>query len=320
MDHYSAQIRPATGAAVSAEVPRNRSLVDERFDHDSCGVGFVATVGGVATHQILNQALTALARLAHRGATLADGKSSDGVGLMTDIPRALLLKSVGIDLAPEQALGVGMIFAPAANDRPTTEQPRTEQLTEPEQALEDVLERCLSAHGLAVLAWRDVPFSADVLGEIALSAMPRIRQVLVVDIQAQSKASHLWSDLHGDRSRAWTSLPDSMERRLYLARKQFERMHEQGEVAGYICSLSTRTLVYKAMCAGTLLSSFYPDLQDAGYTTRFAIFHQRYATNTTPSWHRAQPVRTLAHNGEINTIWGNRGRMAARDATLPIEC
>ena len=111
-----------------------------------------------------------------------------------------------------------------------------------------------------------------------------------------------------------------MERRLYLSRKQFERMHEQEKVRGYICSLSTQTLVYKAMCSGVLLSSFYPDLGSENYISRFAIFHQRYATNTAPSWDRAQPVRTLAHNGEINTVWGNRARMAARDSTLPVEC
>ncbi len=111
-----------------------------------------------------------------------------------------------------------------------------------------------------------------------------------------------------------------MERRLYLSRKQFERMHEQGKVGGYICSLSTQTIVYKAMCSGSLLSSFYPDLTLPAFASQFAIFHQRYATNTAPSWNRAQPARTLAHNGEINTVWGNRSRMAARDATLPVEC
>ena len=111
-----------------------------------------------------------------------------------------------------------------------------------------------------------------------------------------------------------------MERRLYLARKQFERMHEQGELEGYVCSLSTHTIVYKAMCTGEHLSQFFLDLQSPDYVTPFALFHQRYATNTMPTWHRAQPGRTLAHNGEINTVWGNRVRMAARDSTLPVEC
>ncbi len=100
---------------------------------------------------------------------------------------------------------------------------------------------------------------------------------------------------------------DPMERRLYLARKQFERAMELGEVTGYVCSLSAKTIVYKSLCLGTLLADFYPDLASPEFVTNFAIFHQRYATNTLPAWHRAQPARKLGHNGEINTVWGNRG-------------
>ena len=259
------------------------SLIDERFDHDSCGVGFVASVEAVSTHTILEQALTALGRLAHRGAVAADGKSSDGVGLMTAVPRALLLDAMGLQLAANQTLGVGMLFLPAEETR-----------------AEAAIEQCVAAQGMKVLTWRNVPVNIDVLGEIALSTMPKIRQVLILDISDKTAGT--------------------MERRLYLARKQFERMHQQNEVTGYICSLSSKTLVYKAMCAGRLLNEFYPDLASPGYTTPFAIFHQRYATNTLPTWHRAQPGRTLAHNGEINTVWGNRARMVARDSTLPPEC
>ncbi len=262
------------------------SLIDPRFDQDSCGVGFIATVTGNPSHAIVAQALTALSRLAHRGATAADGKSSDGVGIMTAIPRSLLLESTGTPLAEKDRLGVGMLFLPPG-----------------ETEAQAILERCLASHDLRVLCWRDVPVASEVLGEIALGAMPRILQVLVGDALTDEPGS--------DRS---------MERRLYLSRKQFERLHEQDQVSGYICSLSTQTLVYKAMCSGSLLSSFYPDLQSPAYVSKFAIFHQRYATNTAPSWKRAQPARTLAHNGEINTVWGNRARMAARDATLPVEC
>ncbi len=114
--------------------------------------------------------------------------------------------------------------------------------------------------------------------------------------------------------------PETIERRLYLARKQFERAHAQGDVTGYICSLSSQTIVYKAMCTGEFLPNFFPDLASDDYVTPFAIFHQRYATNTSPTWHRVQPGRKLGHNGEINTVWGNRARMAARDSTLPVEC
>jgi glutamate synthase (NADPH/NADH) large chain len=272
--------KPIEGHA--REVPT--SLIDPRFDQDSCGVGFVASALAKPSHRILEDALTALARLEHRGAVAADGASSDGVGLMTNVPRALLLGSAGVDLADGAILGVGMLFVPQEETR-----------------ADAVLESSLRAQELKVLAWRDVPTRPEILGEIARSTMPKIRQVLVAD-DAQHEGI------------------DPMERRLYLARKQFERAVELGEVNGYICSLSAQTIVYKAMCLGRLLPEFYPDLASADYVTAFAIFHQRYATNTLPTWHRAQPSRKLAHNGEINTVWGNRARMRARDFTLPVEC
>ncbi len=252
------------------------TLVDSRFDHDSCGVGFVATLRNQPSHEILTQALTALARLAHRGAIAADGKSSDGVGIMTAIPREFLLASAGLSLDPAKPLGVGVVFFPDESG--------------PGQ---QALEQALAAQQLEILSWRVVPTRQDVLGEIALSSIPIIRHVLVTAID-----------------------PANFERRLYLARKQFERTAG----AGYVCSLSSYTIVYKAMCAGRLLAEFYPDLADPAYVTPFAIFHQRYATNVLPSWDRAQPLRTLAHNGEINTVWGNRSRMDARAATIPLEC
>src|SRR5271170_7981687 len=260
-----------------------RSLIDERFDHDSCGVGFVASVDACPTHGILHQALIALSRLAHRGATAADGKSSDGVGVMTAIPRALLIKATNLAIDEKQLLGVGMLFLPVEETR-----------------AEALIERCLLSHDFKVTCWRDVPVCTEWLGETALGTMPKIRQVLVVD---------------SDAAEAGT-----MERRLYLARKQFERAHAQGDVTGYICSLSSQTIVYKAMCMGEFLPGFYPDLASEDYVTPFAVFHQRYATNTSPTWHRVQPGRKLGHNGEINTVWGNRARMLARDSTLPVEC
>ena len=259
------------------------SLVDARFDHDSCGVGFVASTAGEPTHRILQQALTALARLEHRGAVASDGASSDGIGLMTAVPRAFLLRESAVALGEHELLGAGMLFLPQDETR-----------------AENVLTSCLTSQELRVLAWRDVPTRTELLGEIALSTMPRIRQVLVAD--------------------AGRADGEPMERRLYLARKQFERAVELGETTGYVCSLSTKTMVYKAMCLGKLLPNFYPDLESPEYVTHFALFHQRYATNTLPAWHRAQPGRYLGHNGEINTVWGNRARMAARDSTLPVEC
>ena len=205
--HVSAPKLIPSRACITKSTP---SLIDERFDHDSCGVGFVASIQADSTHTILKQALTALGRLAHRGATAADGKSSDGVGILAGIPRALLLRETGISLAPEAELGVGMLFIPQEETR-----------------AEGMLERCLKAQDLAVLGWRDVPVETEYLGEMALSTMPKIRQVLVGETEGAEQGT--------------------MERRLYLARKQFERSQERGDVSGYVCSLSTQTIVYKAM-------------------------------------------------------------------------
>jgi glutamate synthase domain-containing protein 2/glutamate synthase domain-containing protein 1/glutamate synthase domain-containing protein 3 len=264
--------------------PRNQnvrpSLVDPRFDHESCGVGFVATLTNQPSHDILTKALTALSRLEHRGAIAADGKSSDGIGITTEIPREFLLAQTGVALEEDKPLAAGVVFFP---------QRSTESHAQVEQAL--------ATQGLTILAWRDVPTRSEILGEIALSTMPAIRHVLIT--------AH-------DLSRKETT---KLNRRLFLARKQFERSHADG----YFCSLSASTMVYKSMCAGRILGDFYPDLTDERFTTAFALFHQRYATNVAPSWDRAQPLRMLAHNGEINTVWGNRARMSARAATFPDE-
>ena len=263
---------------------RRQHLVDPQFDHDSCGVGFVATLRSNPTHEILRLAVTALGRLAHRGAIAADGKSSDGVGIMTGVPRSFLLQHSGIQLLPEQELAVGMLFLPQNTAVATKEMLRFMQ--------------CVCSQGLQWLGWRDVPWSCDVLGELALASLPMIRQALITT--------------HADAN--WG--PEEIENRLYLARKAFERAAKQT----YVCSLSSKMLVYKALCAGRKIHDFYPDLASPDYVTPFAVFHQRYATNVLPSWHRAQPLRLIAHNGEINTISGNRAQMEARRATLPPEC
>ncbi len=259
------------------------SLIDPRFERDSCGVGFVASSRNEASHLILEQALTALSRLAHRGAVAADGKSSDGVGIAAAVPRDLLLRETGYTLEENKPLGVGVLFSHTDTE-----------------ANEAALAGCVQARGLRVLGWRTVPTDPATLGEIALGSMPTIRHMLVTDDS-------------GDPIEA-------TERKLYLARKDYERRFEAGEVSGYIASLSARVVVYKSLCIGRLLAAFYADLRDPSYITAFALFHQRYATNTTPAWHRAQPGRMLAHNGEINTVWGNRARMEARYSTLPAEC
>ncbi len=268
-------------ASKSADKCKHPSLLNPRFDHESCGVGFVATLHSRPSHEILRLALTALARLAHRGAVSADGKSSDGVGVLTAIPRPLFVQELRLEIPANQSLALGMLFLP---------QDTLDAVDD--QAL---FEECLASQELQVLRWRDVPVNTEVLGPIALSCLPTIRQALITGTKAV--------------------VPD-LEHRLFLARKAFERR----EIHSYICSLSSRTVVYKALCAGRALHEFYPDLQDQRFVTPFAVFHQRYATNVLPTWDRAQPLRMLAHNGEINTIWGNRAHMDARRATLPAEC
>jgi glutamate synthase domain-containing protein 2/glutamate synthase domain-containing protein 1/glutamate synthase domain-containing protein 3 len=273
---------PAVSTGGSRPTPRRGgSLIDSRFDHESCGVGFVATLTNEPSHDILTKALTALARLAHRGAVAADGKSSDGIGIHTAIPRALLLESTGFALRADRPLAVGMVFLPAEAGAAA--------------AAAKSLEEAAVAQGFAVLGWRDVPTRPEILGEIAFSTLPVIRQILLTDAPRAEQAE--------------------MDRRLYLARKQFERRSADG----YVCSMSSSSIIYKAMCDARLLPEFYPDLADERFVTPFALFHQRYATNVAPSWDRAQPFRILGHNGEINTIWGNRARMTARAVTLPDE-
>ncbi|WP_263357853.1 glutamate synthase large subunit [Acidicapsa ligni] len=268
-------LQQAASARSLASFP---NLLDPRFDQDSCGVGFVANVSGEPSHEILQHALTALARLEHRGAVAADGKSSDGVGVMTAIPRDILLLPLGIELDRKRPLGVAVVFLEGES-----------------LASRDELEAAFVAQQIAVLAWRPVPICPQILGSIAASTLPNIWHVLVT------------SDEDADLT--------DFDRRLYLARKQFER----SALPGYVASISSSTIIYKALCAGRLLPQFYPDLENPEFKTPFTVFHQRYATNVLPSWDRAQPCRTLAHNGEINTIWGNRSRMDARAATLPLD-
>jgi glutamate synthase (ferredoxin) len=223
------------------------TLIDSRFDHEACGVGFVASLCGNASHDILRLALTALGRLAHRGAVAADHKSSDGVGILTAIPRTFLLEQADIVLPPERPLAVGMVFLP--QDETCINRARV------------CLQDCVSGERLQWLAWRRVPVHREVLGELASASMPEIYQAL---ISAPEEGE-------------WTEA--EIEHKLFLARKAFER-----EVSdSYVCSLSTRTIVYKALCAGRLLKKFYPDLHSENFVTPFAIFHQRYATNVLPS-------------------------------------
>ena len=252
--------------------------LDPWRERDACGVGFVARATGEASHEILHRALTAVARLAHRGAASND-RSGDGAGVLTQIPRRLLVPDI-----QDLRFGLGMFFLP--------------QTDAGLGAATALIEETLRQHGMPVLRWRRVPTDAAVLGPLARDTCPTILQALI-DAPAA-----------GDGDDAW-------ERRLYVARRVIERRAADQNLAPFfVCSLSCRTVVYKALLAGVELPAFYPDLRAAEFETAIAVFHQRYSTNTMPSWPLAQPFRLLAHNGEINTLWGNRNAMRAREAAL----
>src|SRR6266481_2253136 len=263
--------------------------LDPWREQDACGVGFVARGSGKRSADITRLALQALARVAHRGAAATD-RSGDGAGLLTQIPAPLFYReaaSRGLALAPGQPFAVGAFFLPREHDalgRATA-----------------IIEEVLCREGLPVLGWRNVPVDLDVLGAGARASCPTIRQVIIEAPAGGRQDDPTW------------------ERSLYLARRTIERrIAEAGPDLEpfFVCSLSCRTLVYKALLTGTQLAGFFPDLESPDYETALAIFHQRYSTNTTSSWPLVQPFRMLAHNGEINTLWGNRNAMLAREPAL----
>jgi glutamate synthase (ferredoxin) len=264
-------------------------LYDPRFEHDSCGVGFVATTAG-RSHLVIQRALEAVANLTHRGAVSADGKTGDGAGVLTQIPYQLLapeLHRLSARVTRHTDLGVGMIFLP--------------QDFGPQARARAVVEEAIIGEGLVLFGWRKVPVAGSALGQEAARTRPQIEQVLVGRPERMGSAE--------------------FERLLYLARKTIERRwSEEGIADGYIASLSHQTIVYKGMFIAPQLPRFYPDLEDPRFETALAVFHQRYSTNTFPSWPLAQPFRFLAHNGEINTLWGNINWMRAREADLRAPC
>jgi glutamate synthase (ferredoxin) len=261
-------------------------LYDPRHEHDACGVGFVASIPGQPSHTVLQHALTSVVNLGHRGAIDADGKSGDGAGILTQVPRALFERELARIERPRvdpAQLAVGMIFLP----RDAAGQARGRQL----------VEEATARHGLEFIGWRTVPVDPSVLGDKAIRTQPCVEQALITQSGAFS--------------------PGDYERLLYLVRKDVEaRAAAEGLTSLYVPSLSHRTIVYKGLFVAPQLAGFYPDLRDPAFTTALAVFHQRYSTNTLPNWLLAQPFRMLAHNGEINTLQGNRNWMRAREANL----
>jgi glutamate synthase (ferredoxin) len=246
-------------------------------DHDACGTGFVVRPGGSATHEVVDRALIALQRLSHRGGVDADASSGDGAGLLTALPQRMLAREArDLRISLPRAHGLGMLFIHGENE---------------EARVHAELAALAADMGLICLGWRKVPTNRNVLGSRAAETAPAIWQCFI-GTNGQSA---------------------DLEHQLFLFRKRAET--ELGE-AVYFCSLSSRTVVYKGLLAPRQLAEFYPDLTDPDFETSFAIFHQRFSTNTQPAWRLAQPFRLLAHNGEINTITGNRRWMNARELEI----
>ena len=258
--------------------PAAQGLYDPAAEHDACGVAFVATLTGQASHDIVSMALTALLNLDHRGASGAEPDSGDGAGILIQVPDRFLRREIGAALPAPGEYAVGTAFVPDDDDAAAAVCARIEAIAAEE--------------GLDVVAWREVPIDATGLGRTARSVMPRFRQLIVT--------------ADGEPLRGL-----DLERRAFCLRKRSEL-----EVDTYFPSLSSRTLVYKGMLTTHQLGEFYPDLRDPDVESALALVHSRFSTNTFPSWPLAHPYRLIAHNGEINTVKGNRNWMRAREAML----
>jgi glutamate synthase (NADPH/NADH) large chain len=257
--------------------PDKQGLYDPAFEHDACGVAFVADMHGRRSNAIVKDALTALHNLDHRGASGAEVNTGDGAGILLQVPDGFLRDVAGFELPKAGAYAVGLVFLPADAAAAATAVAAIERLADEED--------------LRVLGWRDVPIDPSDLGATAVSVMPAFRQIFV-------------AGRHGE-------VGLGLERRAFCLRKRVER-----EAGVYLPSLSCRTIVYKGMLTTDQLPAFFPDLRDERVESAIALVHSRFSTNTFPSWPLAHPYRYIAHNGEINTVKGNRNWMRAREALL----
>jgi glutamate synthase (NADPH) large chain len=270
---------------------QKEGLYDPFFEHSSCGVGFVVNVDGRRTHQVVTNGITILKNLVHRGAVGGDSRTGDGAGLLLQVPHRFFAREaarLGFHLPADGRYGAGMLFLPRDDSRRATARA--------------LVERVITGEGGAVLGWRDVPVNPELLGELAENSRPHIAQVFV-----------------GFPATNGGSTAEALERSLYVTRKSIESAAAAAAFALeelYVCSLSCRTVVYKGMFVAPQLERFYPDLADPDFESALAVIHQRYSTNTFPSWPLAQPFRYIAHNGEINTLRGNINKMNAREKTM----
>src|SRR5579859_1261948 len=270
-------------------LPPAQGLYDPAHEHDACGIGFVASISGEKSHEIIRKGIQVLLNLAHRGACGCDPETGDGAGVLIQIPHKFFereCEKLGFALPKAGAYGVGMVFLPV----------------EKHQRLqcEGILERIVREEGLTLLGWRDTPVYASAIGRVARASQPYIQQIFVKSAPGTEE--------------------DAFERKLYVVRKRAENeIRESGiEDAGmfYIPSLSCRTIVYKGLLLASQITNFYRELSDPEVVSALCLVHQRFSTNTFPSWDRAHPYRYIAHNGEINTLRGNVNWMHARQSLL----
>ena len=257
-------------------------LYNPQFEHDNCGIGAVVSIKGIKTHQTVSDALSIVENLEHRAGKDAEGKTGDGVGILLQISHKFFKKAVkplGIKIGEEREYGVGMFFFPQ------------DELAR--NRAKKMFEIIVEKEGLEFLGWREVPTFPNVLGKKAVDCMPYIMQGFVKKPKDVNKGI-------------------DFDRKLYVARRVFEQTAEDT----YVCSLSSRTIVYKGMFLVGQLRTFFKDLTDEDYESAIALVHSRFSTNTNPSWERAHPNRFIVHNGEINTIKGNADRMLSREETM----
>ena len=258
---------------------QTNGLYNSSYEHDACGVGMVVNIHGGKSHQLVDDALKVLENLRHRGAEGADGKTGDGAGILLQIPHEFILLQ-GIPVPEKGKYGTGLIFLPKDEKR--------------QQEILSIMIEEIEREGLQLMHLRTVPTNPDCLGEAAAESEPAIKQVFITGVSDDKVAV--------------------FERMLYLIRKKIERRIHDKDF--YICSLSSKNIVYKGMLSSLQLRQYYPDLTNSYFTSGLALVHSRFSTNTFPTWSLAQPFRLLAHNGEINTIRGNRSWMKAREAVL----
>ncbi|HPF04499.1 MAG TPA: glutamate synthase large subunit [Spirochaetota bacterium] len=267
--------------------PGKEGLYDPRYEHDSCGIGFVANIKGKKSYDIIKRGLEVLERMTHRGAEGADNKTGDGAGILMQIPHAFYAEEFP-SLPQSGDYGTGLVFLPAEKN--------------PAEECVKILELTAEEEGLEVIGWREIKVDSSVVGDIARKAEPAMKQIFI---------------------KTNSGINNNLELKLYVVRKLAEKrvaeLSDKKYSAFYIPSLSSRTIVYKGMLMPGQVKSYFKDLQDDRVESAMALVHSRFSTNTFPSWDLAQPFRMLAHNGEINTIKGNRFWMEAREADLYSE-